>query len=274
MRLSKSRLASYITCPQKYYLSYELRIRPVKISPDFLIGLSTHHLIGTHFTCMKQGKLCDLKEVLTDYWSSYTLDNADFTSMEELEAARLESLGYAELFIHETALEPLEIEYEFALPLVDITTGETLSDLELVGFIDIIDQPNGTPRVIEIKTKARKADDFQAQVSLELTCYAYWLMFLSEQEVIPVAYANIIKNKKPYIQWQDEERSLSDFVELFHTARTVAENITDKRFYKNPGIHCNWCDYKPICAQDTDVVKERFGEEALELLKEQNLLPR
>ena len=128
-------------------------------------------------------------------------------------------------------------------------------------------------RAIEIKTKARKADDFQTQVSIEITCYAYWLMFLSEQEIIPVAYANIIKNKRPYIHWQDQERSAIDFVELFNTAKTVAENITDKRFYKNSGVHCNWCDYKPICAKDPDTVKDRFGGEALEILRERGLLP-
>ena len=270
MKVSKSKLTSFITCPGKYYLSYELRIRPVRISSDFLIGFSTHHLISSHFSQRKNGETCNLQELLKDYWSSYTLENADFTTQEDLEAASLESLGFAELFLEETALEPVEVEYEFSLPLINVVTGEVIPDLELVGFIDLIDRVEERNRVIDIKTRAKKPDEFQAQVSLELTCYAYWLRFLDDREVVPVSYANIIKNKKPYIQWQDQERSSGDFVELFHTAKTVSENIRDKRFYRNPGVHCNWCDYKPICARELDEVRQLFGEEAFEVLRGQS----
>jgi len=47
MKLSKSRLTTFISCPQKYFISYTLSIRPLKTSDDLLIGSSTHHLIAT-----------------------------------------------------------------------------------------------------------------------------------------------------------------------------------------------------------------------------------
>ena len=272
MKISKSKLLSFITCPEKYYLGYELKIRPVKISSDFLIGLSTHHLITSYFIRKRAGEQCDLMDLLRQYWSRYNLDNTDFMTMEELEAGMLQSLEFAKLFLRETNLEPSEVESKFSLPVVNIQTGEIIPDLELTGRIDLIDSIDGKRRVIEIKTRAKRADGFSAQMSLELTCYAYWLRFLDDQEMVPVSYINIVKNRKPYLQWQNQERSTEDFVELFHTIKTVTENITDNRFYKNPGVHCNWCDYRPICGKDSETVKERFGQGTFEDLREQGLI--
>ena len=272
MKISKSKLLSFITCPEKYYLGYELNIRPAKIPSDLLIGSSTHHLIANHYIRERAGEPCDLMDILKDYWSRYDLNNTDFLSTEELEAGMFQSLEFARLFLKETNLEPLEVEYKFSLPVVNIETGETLDGLELNGVIDLIDHFDGKTRAIEIKTKSRRPDGFQADISLELTCYAYWLRFLEDSGTIPVSYINIVKNKKPYIHWQNQERSTEDLVDLFHTIKTVAQNIEDGRFYKNPGVHCNWCDYRPICSKDVDMVKDRFGTDAIETLQGQGLI--
>jgi CRISPR/Cas system-associated exonuclease Cas4 (RecB family) len=275
MKISKSRLLCYMTCPEKYFLSYELRIKPLKTPSELLIGSSTHHLITSYFMETACGKShngsVDLQEILEDFWLPYSPDNTDFPTMEDLKAAMQQSLGFARLFIDETDLKPLEVEYKFTLPVINVETGEVLSDIELTGFIDIIDHPNGANRVVEIKTKAKRPDDFGAQTSIELTCYAYWLRFLDDREAIPVSYVNIIKTKKPYIHWQDQERSTGDFIDLFHTIKTIAANISDARFYKNPGVHCNWCDYTSICGRDIKTATEIFGQEALEDLRETRL---
>jgi len=274
MRISKSRLTTFLACPEKYCLAYELGLKPRRKPQDLVVGASTHHLIATHFIRSRIQEACGLREVLQEYWSRYTPDNTDFATLEDLEAGKAQSLELARLFLREVRLEPLEVEYKFALPVVHMETGETLPDLELVGIIDLIDQPNGQRRAIEIKTKSRKPDDFGAQTSLELTCYAYWLRFLDDQEVIPVSYVNIVKNKRPYVQWQNQERTAEDFVDLFHTVETVAANILDRRFYRNPGVHCNWCDFRPVCTRDREAVETVFGMEAVEVLQENGRMGR
>lgn len=270
MKLSKSRLSTFITCPQKYFISYILSIRPLRTSPEFLIGSATHYLISTYYQKRMSNEPCDHQASLNAFWSKYDLKNAEFETQEEMDAARQESLNLAEVFLKETALDPLYAEYSFSLPIINVATGETIQDLELVGIIDLIDRPNGNgqTRALEIKTKARKPDDFMAQVSLELTCYAYWLKFLHDQDVVPVGYLNIIKTKKPYIHWQPQERTERDFVELYHTIKKVSQNIADERFYRNPGIQCSWCDYKPICMNDAQTAETVFGKEAVETLRQ------
>ena len=272
MKLSKSKLLSFMQCPGKYYLAYELWIKPAKTSSSLIIGSSTHHLIASYYMRKMAGEPCDLEEVLEDFWSRYNLDNTDFATEGDLKAGMRQSMEFAKLFLNETDLEPLENEYRFSLPVVNIKTGEVIEDLELTGIIDLIDRIDGKNRAIEIKTKARRPDGFQADMSMELTCYAYWLRFLDDQDVIPVSYVNIIKNKRPYIHWQNQERSTEDFVDLFYTIKTVAQNISDGRFYRNPGMHCNWCDYKPICARDAEMVEEKFNHESVETLQDQGLI--
>jgi len=272
MKISKSKLLSFITCPQKYLLSYELGIRPKKRAGEILIGQSTHHAITTILEKRLKGEafeLEDLIEVMNDFWMHVDSENSDFDSEEEIRKAIAQSLDLVRLFLKETEdLSPQEVEYEFTLPVVNIRTGEELSGVELTGRIDLIDEVDGRKRAIEIKTRARRSDGFSAALSLELTVYAYWIRFLSDKDRVPVSYINIVKNRKPYLQFQNQERSTEDFVELFHTIKAVCENIADGRFYKNPGVHCNWCDYRPICIKDRDAVEERFGTDSLDLIQD------
>jgi len=173
--------------------------------------------------------------------------------------------------------DPLEIEKDFSTPLVDLENGDTLP-VPLVGVIDLVDQPNGVLRPLEIKTRARKADAWQVRLALELTCYAWWVRQrimetgAREPEEIPVGYVNIIKTKTPTIQWQTDGRTTADFIALYHTARAVYENIMDRRFYLNPGTHCNWCDFPSICGKDKDAIVRIFGDATYLRLWEADLI--
>ena len=275
--LSKSRLNRYISCPYSYLLHYKLGIRPIRKDTDLLIGLATHRLIAAHHIAKKKGGFVDPDLFLKDFWSQYTKGVEDAAILQEMKTAQNESLRYAKLFIQDAPIDPLEIEYSFSIPLIDLANGDTLP-ISLVGIIDLIDQENGTPRPLEIKTRARKADLWQIKTALELTCYAYWVRqqiietTSQEPEEIPVGYINIIKTKTPSIQWQTDYRSLKDFLKLYHTAKAVYENIMEERFYQNPGTHCNWCDFSAICKKDKDEIIKTFGDATYLRLWEEDLI--
>jgi hypothetical protein len=93
-----------------------------------------------------------------------------------------------------------------------------------------------------------------------------------EPEEIPVGYVNIIKTKTPTIQWQTDCRTTADFLALYHTARAVYENIMDRRFYLNPGTHCNWCDFTAVCGKEKDTIVRNFGDAAYLRLWEADLI--
>ncbi|HQK80194.1 MAG TPA: PD-(D/E)XK nuclease family protein, partial [Syntrophales bacterium] len=170
--LSKSRLNRYIACPRSYLLHYDLGIVPLRLDRDLLIGRSTHRLIAAHHLARKKEEFVDANAVLDGVWSRYMQEDESPDTRQEMEAARTESLRYAQLFLRDVPLDPLEIERDFSLPLVDLENGDTLP-VPLVGVIDLVDQPNGVLRPLEIKTRARKADAWQVRLALELTCYAW-----------------------------------------------------------------------------------------------------
>ncbi len=275
--LSKSRLNRYIACPRSYQLRYELGIVPLRPDRELLVGSSTHRLIAAHHLARKRGEVVDAQSVLDGFWSQYMPKEEAPEDRREMEAARGESLRYAQLFLREAPLDPVEIERDFILPLVNLENGDTLP-VPLVGVIDLVDQPNGVLRPLEIKTRARKADAWQVRMALELTCYAWWVrQRLSEDgaptpEEVPVGYVHIIKTKTPTIQWQTDCRTIADFLALYHTARAVYENIMDRRFYLNPGTHCNWCDYSAVCGKERDAIVRGFGDVAYLRLWEAGLI--
>ena len=283
--LSKTRMTRYTACPRSYRLAYQLNIKPIKTPVELLIGKSTHKLIAESFLARAANMIPDLTGSLDAFWSD---EMQAPETRAEMEQAKSEAGRYACLFIQEVDLKPLAVEKEFSIPVVNYENGDILP-VPLVGIIDLVDQPNGsasspqggTPRALEIKTRSRKGDDLQPRVSLELTCYAYWIksQFLSELnedvsiDKIPVGYLNIIKTKTPSIQKQEGFRTVRDFIDLYETAKAVYENIMDGRFYRNPGTHCGWCDYAPVCAgKGRTELAPVFGEEACDRLWEADLI--
>jgi CRISPR/Cas system-associated exonuclease Cas4 (RecB family) len=270
-------MARYTACPRSYRLAYQLNIKPIKTPVELLIGKSTHKLIAESFLARAANMIPDLTGSLDAFWTDEMKAPA---TRAEMENAKREAGRYACLFIKEVDLTPLAVEKEFSIPVVNYENGDILP-VPLVGIIDLVDQPNGTPRALEIKTRSRKGDDLQPRVSLELTCYAYWIksQLLSELnedvniDKIPVGYLNIIKTKTPSIQKQEGFRTIRDFIDLFETAKAVYENIMDGRFYRNPGTHCGWCEYAPVCAgKGRTELAQVFGEEACDRLWEADLI--
>ena len=275
--LSKTRMARYTACPRSYRLAYQLGIKPIKTPVELLIGKSTHKLIAESFLARAANMIPDLTGLLDAFWSDEMQAPETRTEMEQ---AKRESGRYACLFIEEVDLKPLAVEKEFSIPVVNFENGDMLP-VPLVGIIDLVDQPNGTPRALEIKTRSRKGDDLQPRVSLELTCYAYWIKYqllaeLNEDvnvDEIPVGYLNIIKTKTPVIQKQEASRTIRDFIDLYETAKAIYESIMKGMFYRNPGTHCGWCDYAPVCAgKGRAELTSVFGEEACDRLWEADLI--
>jgi hypothetical protein len=150
--LSKSRLNRYISCPRSYFIHYELGISPLRPDTDRLIGLSTHRLIAAHHLARKKDEFVDPNVMLDDFWSRHAREGDDAAIHQEMKAARNDSLRYAELFIREAPLDPLEIERAFTVPLVNLDNGDIRSPglEETRGALE--EGLKGPAQVLEFKT--------------------------------------------------------------------------------------------------------------------------
>ena len=279
--LSKSQMDRYLACPRSHHFNSTMKINPLRTPVNLLVGSATHHGIAAHYLARMNGEVanpsassrCSIAEAVDEIWQEEISKTGTEASPEML-AARSASYNYIELFLNNVCIEPIAVETRFEIPIVNPDNGDTLP-CTLVGIVDLVDQPGKCPRPIEIKTRAAKAPDYLPGLSLELTCYAYWVwqnawhdVFSGESDCVPVGYIHIIKTKTSYIQKQEGVRGPHDFIDLYNTAKHVYESIEEGRIHKNPGMHCTWCDYLPICTRDHDLIKETFGNEAYQRLWE------
>ncbi|MEI7997247.1 MAG: PD-(D/E)XK nuclease family protein, partial [Methylococcaceae bacterium] len=235
-----------------------MQIKPIRTSTNLLIGSATHRGIAAHYLARKNNEVVNMTQAVDEIWAREIADqNPDIT--KELMTARNDSYNYINLFLKEVTVDPVNVETRFEIPIINPDNGDTLP-CTLVGIVDLVDIPSDCPRPIEIKTRASKAPEYLPALSLELTCYAYWI-WLQEQHSgkIPVGYIHIIKTKKPYIQRQQGMRGVNDFIDLFNTAKNVYDSISEGRIHKSEGMHCSWCDYLPICSRNMAGTKATFG---------------
>jgi CRISPR/Cas system-associated exonuclease Cas4 (RecB family) len=264
--LSKSQLDKYLACPRSHHFNSTMKINPLRTAVNLLIGSATHHGIAAHYLAKKNNEEVNMTHAIDEIWSKEIADQTPAIT-KELMAARSASYDYIDLFLQNVSLDPVEVETRFEIPIINIDNGDTLP-CTLVGIADLVDIPGNCPRPIEIKTRASKAPDYLPGLSLELTCYAYWIWHNGGHELVPVGYIHIIKTKAPYIQQQEGIRDIRDFIDLYNTAKAVYEAIGEGCFHKSPGMHCTWCDYFPICTRDHDLTKATFGNEAYQRLWE------
>ncbi len=266
--LSKSQMDKYLTCPRSHYFSSIMQIKPVRTPTNLLIGSATHRGIAAHYLARKNNEVVNLTQAVDEIWApEISGQEPDLT--KELMTARNDSYNYINLFLKEVTVDPVEVETHFEIQIINIENGDTLP-CSLVGIVDLVDIPGDCPRPIEIKTRASKAPEYLPDLSLELTCYAYWI-WQNDQRIssrVPVGYIHIIKTKTPYIQQQEGSRGVLDFIDLFNTAKHIYESIEEGRIHKSEGMHCSWCDYLPICSRDKVGTKAAFGNEAYEKLWE------
>jgi len=266
--LSKSKLNSYIQCPEKYRIGYELGIRPLRATSSFIEGRAIHHLIESKL--MANGNSPDvLEEASQIFWKVNPFESCDYASKKNYKAAQVKCLYEAKRFLELMGpLKVRDIEFPLKAPLVEPFSMEEISDVLLRGYVDFLDIYEGKPRIVDIKTMSKKPMVGMASLAFELTVYAYLLAYpyiYMDMDPVPVALLNLIRKKEPDISWDKSTRSFDDFVELVHTVSAIANNIFNGIFYKNPGMHCSWCQNKPFCFGDKEKAVAVFGKDALQL---------
>lgn len=264
-KLSKSKANTYLTCPRKYFLSYELVIKPLKRPLALVTGLVAHKIIEAYLRGLEEGKPFSLEGAHPALWAPYPQEETDAEPGEYLEAVDT-TLRLARLFMERIETRPAMVEHYFELPLINPATGQVAGDILWVGISDHVNARKEGDLVVDIKTRSRKEDPFVARVSLELTGYAYAYRMITEKQEAGVAQVNLIKTKEPDVQTLEDYRDKEDFNEFFRTLIAVTRGIKTRIFHRNPGFHCGYCDYKPVCGGDIEGMVNRFGEEVYEKL--------
>lgn len=276
LRFSKSKLNTFLACSEKYRLHYELGIRSPKTSKTLVEGSCIHHLVESG---LMYGQYLDdiLEQASHSFWGETPFDRCDYETEEEYLSAQQTCLVQSRSFLEQLGpLQARDIELHLESRLIHPITGESDQDIGLIGYIDlVINDQQGNPWLIDLKTVGRKPREGMSRIALELSMYAY-LYSLPFEGIsfpqVPVALVYLVRTKEPYVIWDESRRSLPDFMELHRICRKVAEDIRREHFFKNPGMHCSWCDFSSLCYAEPEKAVEVFGEDmwTLYLLDQEN----
>lgn len=275
IRFSKSKLNTFLTCPEKYRLYYELGIRATKASPSLVEGSCIHHLLESG---VMYGRHVEdiLEQASEGFWRDHPLELCNYPSEADYLKARVTCLSQARVFLEQLGpIEARHIELRVDSPLIHPVTLAEHPGISLTGFIDmVLEGADGSQYVVDLKTVQRSPREGMARVALELSLYAYLVSLPIAPDFlpnVPVALIYLIRTKSPQVQFDESRRTLSHFVELYRICRKVAQDIEAGLFWKNPGMHCGWCDSSPFCYGEEEVAVRLYGREVWERYMEDQL---
>lgn len=256
LRLSSSRISTYLHCPKAYYWNYIQELEPIQKTQALAIGSFLH-------TLLDKDALGELTLDFIDNLPEHVKKEFPGGTEEEALTIAYETLnlytGYKEKYKNDPyEIESSEVHFELETPTFTLYT--RLDAL-------LRSQDNRLWRG-EYKTTARMDSAYLSGLKNGLQAgIAYWVT----NEVLPeklsgTIYSIMVKTKLPQYERTivlAEKNLLSRTQECVYA---VADGILNQRFY--PSMQCHYynreCEYFPLCKNDTEATREAFFTKRVE----------
>jgi len=248
MYLSKSKIATYLQCPMKYFLRYVEQIKTPS-SPSMVEGSALHTLIEK---AILEGSYTDelLASVSDSFWKDICIEETSYASFEALSTAQKRVLSEARQFLGMLGNDYVayDVETYMETPLIHPLTGEVNESIILHGYPDLLLQNGESTLLADIKTSARMPVETAALRSVDLDVYGYLLAStFGWQCEISTSLLYLVRTKVPKVAWLHSKRTLADFVRTFETVEQVCFGIENNMFWRSPSIMCSQCPYDGLC---------------------------
>lgn len=222
MKISYSKIKTYLECPYKYKLRYIERI-PERPKSYFKFASLIHKVLHDYHFYHRRGNLNELLLCYERTWREKK--NASY------EEGRKILINY---YYKMRDRDPYYLEKRFT-----VRVGKNI----LVGKIDRIDKIKNEIQIIDYKLNKNIFTAKEVRNSLQLNFYT--LIFFYLTGIIPskvgfyfLRYGKLIftkKNKKDI----EKTRDLTDY---------VVRKIIMEEFQPKESRTCQWCDYKEYCS--------------------------
>jgi DNA helicase-2/ATP-dependent DNA helicase PcrA len=237
--LSISQLQTYLECPLKYQFRHVWRV-PVPPTPPLLFGIVLHNALKDVVSAVAQASAILTRQatgqILEHHWpASGFPDPVQERKYREMGLEQLEGVCQAwsgqefELLYQE---KPFELR---------------LGGCKVVGRMDQVHRrAGGGVELIEYKT-GRPYTKREVDTSRQLTLYAR-----ACREVLGLEPAALILYNLSSQEAIRTERETEDFQALEKTIRETNRQILAGRFPAQPGYHCRFCAFRPLCPAHED----------------------
>lgn len=276
--VSYSKINAFSSCPFRYYLHYQQKIKPVNESIKFIFGKAIHEVLAYYYS-MK----CAIPDVMEYFDAIFKeaiknpnidyglrkvtkamiienpeLENVDKVSIEpdyyrELGFDMLQS--YFETYENED-LKVVAIEESFTTPFKNPKSNYTNRRWSLTGIIDlIVEDKDGYYEIWDHKTMAKTVGPATMELSHQISAY-----YLGAAEFLGVpvtrikkAVFNILYKTKGFscerIETTRSEKQINKFLMQLNA---VTKAMTEPKIFQNISFSCAGCEYYNWCQGKKD----------------------
>ena len=243
MKISVTKLQTYLDCPRKYWYKYQLMIDTPK-SEGFYFGSAIHEGLDDYYN--GKDPMIGVKGALYGNKKSLSQEAVEGTDLAKMESdAKRIFDAYKDSAPH---FEPLLVEHFFT---VDLVHPETLEKLpaQFVGKIDLI---TTDCKVIDHKTSSSKPNGFfEYQNTLQANGYTYAYLRMFGMVPNMFIFNHIVKGntkRDPMFVPKPRKVTLGDACMFFDECKAALDSVlrNETRDYPNRD-NCRMCPYKNIC---------------------------
>lgn len=121
------------------------------------------------------------------------------------------------------------------------------SGLVLRGFVDRLDRSStGQIRIVDYKTGRAPGQGFESKAMFQMRFYAltYWRMTGELPRLLQLLY---LGNAEVLRYQPDEADLIATERKILAVRDAIAAAADNGHFATNPGRHCDWCSFRPLC---------------------------
>ena len=262
LHISHSQIFCYLACSLRYKFQYVEQRPKERISLALPFGKAIHSALERYYRFLKDDRTIvslDLMETLFEESLTLELDNTEVPVIFKNEAPDTDSaiqMGKALLntFYDNIDLAGMEIvEIEFPLSAPIYTDAGEKTDINLVGFIDLLlKDADGNLLVVDNKTSKQKKSQDTVDDDLQMSAYSYLLA--ANGYVFPRAEVNcrfdvLRKLKTPKLEHYFTSRTAENRRRFAKIANSVLAGIDQRIFIPVKGWLCSDCSYADACSR-------------------------
>jgi putative RecB family exonuclease len=244
MRLSPTRINTYLTCPRKYRYRYIDKI-PTLLTAPLAFGRVLHQVIlALHLRALDKDSTLDGTFALAEFdrlWKEIQDKENPFFPKGQVTPE-----GYAALacrilseYVRVNDGKPtgLLMEYQFEFPV---------GEHAITGIVDRVEEDHDRLVLIDFKSGKSKPTPAALRDDLQLTLYAYAVERVFERPVDRIVYYHL-RDQTPL----QTERTQQDFDSLlYEIVPFVAKSVAAQRFVPKYGWWCRFCDFRELCEDE------------------------
>ncbi len=258
MRLSATRIRTYLQCPRRFRYVYVEQL-PTAITGPLALGKAIHETLRMmYLRNMETGSGLDAGYGLAAFdrlWRQMLstekplFKNGETTATELCDLARTLIHGY--VIANRNRPPPLVLEFPFEIDWLGH---------ELVGVIDRIDEDGDCLILTDYKSGQRKPSRKSLDGDLQLTIYAFAIERLFGRAPDRIVYYHL-RTQEPLPTWRGPDR--------FQTLQSavlphVVESIDACLFPPQYGWECKHCDFRNRClAEGPGGIRQTRTEEPI-----------